>query len=250
MIIKTIRTPFSRALYTNSTDASFTDKIATLTEPTGIGVVSWDDKDGDVISNSLLLMPFGVGAENTTFKMRVWGWRYCGFPKRTGIIVKASNDNPIKIRTPNHNLATGALVTITGVVGNTAANVTASAITVQDNDNFTLDGVAGNGAYDGGGVWTVPFRVWIPLLLIETVCTLSAKLGVATGEVDNTNRLVDIIVQTTGYGSTPGISNEIVSPANDLPGSIVLDTKGLTKAEFVFNMNSSATSANCMVGRL
>lgn len=64
----------------------------------------------------------------------------------------ASNETPINISAQDHPFETGDLVTITGVLGNTAANVSGNAITKVDADNFTLDAVAGNGDYTSGGL--------------------------------------------------------------------------------------------------
>lgn len=60
-----------RALETNSTDNSFTSKIPTVTEPTGNGVFL-------VGAETVELLPFGSGADNSTFNMRVIGWRQAG----------------------------------------------------------------------------------------------------------------------------------------------------------------------------
>lgn len=71
--------------------------------------------------------------------------------KDTGTVTGATNANPIVITTSAaHNLSTGNRVTITGVGGNTAANTTAN-ITVLTSTTFSLDSVAGNGAYTSGG---------------------------------------------------------------------------------------------------
>lgn len=74
-------------------------------------------------------------------------------------VTAATNVSPIQITTSTaHGLLTGQLVTIAGVLGNTAANVTGNAITVVNTTAFTLNGVAGNGAYTSGGtvtpIWT------------------------------------------------------------------------------------------------
>lgn len=70
-------------------------------------------------------------------------------------ITGATNANPIVITTSAaHGLATGNRVTITGVVGNTAANTTAN-ITVLTSTTYSLDSVAGNGAYTSGGTWNL-----------------------------------------------------------------------------------------------
>ncbi len=63
----------------------------------------------------------------------------------------ATNASPIAITTTaNHGLTTGTVVTITGVVGNTAANGTYT-MTSTGLNTFTLNGTTGDGAYSSGG---------------------------------------------------------------------------------------------------
>ena len=67
-------------------------------------------------------------------------------------ITNATNASPIVITTSAvHGYTTGDVVTIRGVGGNTAANVTSNAITVLTTTTFSLDGSTGNGAYTSGG---------------------------------------------------------------------------------------------------
>ncbi len=69
-------------------------------------------------------------------------------------VANATNANPIVITSSAaHNLSTGHFVAINGVVGNTAANGVFQ-VTVIDATSFSLNGVAGNGAYISGGVLT------------------------------------------------------------------------------------------------
>jgi hypothetical protein len=65
---------------------------------------------------------------------------------------------PISVTTTaDHGYATGDKVTITGVTGNTACNVTNATITKVDADEFTIDGTTGDGTYSAGGaIITVP----------------------------------------------------------------------------------------------
>lgn len=66
-------------------------------------------------------------------------------------VSNATNASPIQITTSvTNSLVTGQTVTISGVVGNTAANGT-WVITRIDGTNFTLNGSTGNGAYTSGG---------------------------------------------------------------------------------------------------
>ncbi|HEV3482294.1 MAG TPA: ubiquitin-activating E1 FCCH domain-containing protein [Candidatus Acidoferrales bacterium] len=66
-------------------------------------------------------------------------------------ITGATNASPIVIATVTaHGLANGALVTISGVGGNTAANAN-FLVTVINPTTVSLNNSAGNGAYTGGG---------------------------------------------------------------------------------------------------
>ena len=79
-------------------------------------------------------------------------------PIRSGISVAvsgATNAIPIVMTTVAHELVTGDLVTITGVQGNTTANLSDKAVTVVSATTFSLAGIKGNGDYrDGGAVRT------------------------------------------------------------------------------------------------
>jgi hypothetical protein len=72
--------------------------------------------------------------------------------KWAGDITDATNTTPIVITVEEHGLATGDTVTITGVLGNTAANVANNAITILDVNTFSLTGTVGNAAYTSGGL--------------------------------------------------------------------------------------------------
>lgn len=66
-------------------------------------------------------------------------------------ITGATNASPIVITTSgSHGLTTGASVTLSGVMGNTAANGTFT-ITVISPTSYSLGGSTGNGSYTSGG---------------------------------------------------------------------------------------------------
>lgn len=67
------------------------------------------------------------------------------------LVRDATNTAPIRIKAPAHGYETGDLVTVYGVRGNTAANVSFCPIQVLDENWFALDGTQGNGEYVGGG---------------------------------------------------------------------------------------------------
>lgn len=81
----------------------------------------------------------------------------------------ATNANPIVVTTSAaHNLNNGTRVTITGVVGNTAANTSAQVANKTDT-TFEMSGVAGNGSYTSGGTWNVS-----GLYAFSLACTAAA----------------------------------------------------------------------------
>lgn len=70
----------ARAFTASSTATSFTQPAATLTKPSGTGVV-----DFTALPPSFLrVMPFGTGANNSQFDMQVIGWSLAGGTGGTG----------------------------------------------------------------------------------------------------------------------------------------------------------------------
>lgn len=74
--------------------------------------------------------------------------------RNSGSLEGATNASPIAVTSSSHGLETGDRITISGALGNTAANGTFT-ITKVDADSFTLDGSTGNGSWTSGGVWNV-----------------------------------------------------------------------------------------------
>ena len=93
----------------------------------------------------------------------------------TGTITGATNANPASITSVGHNLTTGAVITISGVVGMTQLNGNSYTITFVDPNTFTLnvDSTA-FGVYVSGGTWTATdqtfsFTIAAPFLSKEVV---------------------------------------------------------------------------------
>jgi len=118
-----------------------------------------------------------------------------GFAVERGIsslanVSAATNATPIQITSSSpHGLSTGALVTITGVQGNVAANGTFP-VTVVNTNNFTLNGSQGSGTYTSGGT------IYLP----NNFSTLTWD------EASNQWRFV---VNTNGNGTTLGSSQNL-----------------------------------------
>ena len=73
-------------------------------------------------------------------------------------IIKATQDTPIQITSPDHGLVNGDQIVITGVDGNTNSQETWT-VTLVDEDHFTLNGSTGDETYKtyiGTGTWTKP----------------------------------------------------------------------------------------------
>ena len=75
-----------------------------------------------------------------------------GTLKQTAALTAASNESPIVITSALHGLTVGSNVTITGSLGNTAANGTFNVSAVTAN-TFTLEGSTGDGNWTSGGEW-------------------------------------------------------------------------------------------------
>jgi len=123
------------------------------------------------------------------------------FKSNTLAVTGATNATPIEITTAAHGLATGDLVTITGAVGNTAANGTWM-ITRTAATTFTLNGSVGNGAWTSGGtvVPHQPLRLsGLPLVLtggtgapaVRTILSNTATVLTTAGAVWTTNPSTD-----------------------------------------------------------
>lgn len=81
---------FKYALATNSTSASFAQKVPTTTEPTGVGVIDIFNHDLGFATETYMpkyidLVPYAVIANNDTFDMRLWGWTRID-PVKSGVI--------------------------------------------------------------------------------------------------------------------------------------------------------------------
>ena len=113
-----------------------------------------------------------------------------------------------------------------------------------DNDTFAMRVIAWD-FIDGS---TVTSRLWVPIVLTELTCTMSATVGVANKALVATERFVDTLVLVTGNDD---ISIDIVSPTADEVAHAVLDVKGFRKVEFSFDMTAAgSTGANCLIKQL
>lgn len=138
----------------------------------------------------------------------------------TGSITAASQALPCQITSVGHGLASGAVVTITGVVGMTELNGGTYIISVVDANNFTLLAIDSTGfvAYSSGGTWTASsqsfsFTIPAPFLAHEVVIGGVTSFGSSFAINDNgfgSLQLQVPITQTSVPAETspqPGMKN-------------------------------------------
>lgn len=77
MRIDDLTSPLRKALAANANTSSFAAKPPTIAEPTNDGVVNLTN-GGVVVPQHMLILPYGLGANNDAFDMRVLGWRHAG----------------------------------------------------------------------------------------------------------------------------------------------------------------------------
>lgn len=107
------------------------------------------------------------------------------YETRTATVVDASNTSPIVIETSApHPYIDGDTVNITGVVGNTSANVGQRPIDIVDATHFSLRGTTGNGAYVSGGA----VKDFFPsaVVTLDSTCDASVE-GVLISNEDGRN---------------------------------------------------------------
>ncbi len=114
----------------------------------------------------------------------------------------AQPTNPAQISSPSHDLVTGAVILISGVVGMTQLNGNSYTITVIDANTFSLDGIdnAPFGAYvSGTGTWqsnsqTFSFQIPGPFLSKEVVIGGVSTSGSPISINDDGNGIIQLVI--------------------------------------------------------
>lgn len=152
------------------------------------------------------------------------------------LLAANSTDNSFPSRVPTATTPSGAGVLDLSVGGskNVPNNLMLLPYAVaSDNDTFNVR-ILG---------WSLVVDLYVPIILAEVACTACARVGVAAKTVINTERFCDTLTLT--YGNS-GISTEVVSPANDTIGHVLIDLKGHSMVEVIFDINSGTTSMNAL----
>lgn len=110
-------------------------------------------------------------------------------------ITGATNAAPIVITATAHGYSTGDMVTISGIVGNTAANANWVIVRIDAN-TFSLTGSTGNGAYSSGGIAVKAVRL-----------VNAARRLFGSGNYNNINEASGLIRNVRLQKSTNGVTN-------------------------------------------
>jgi hypothetical protein len=85
--------------------------------------------------------------------------------------------------------------------------------------------------------------LWVPTILAQAACTLSAAVGSNTYEVTGSQRFADTITLTQVQAN---VDSKLSSPTGDLVGSFQVQTRGCVFVEVTFSLGT-ATGANALV---
>ncbi len=85
MQIETLSRSYQKAFAANLVATSFASCVATTTEPTGNGVIDLTAGGpgggaGGIVPQYMMVLPYGLGASNDGFSLRIIGWRRCNTP--------------------------------------------------------------------------------------------------------------------------------------------------------------------------
>lgn len=153
----------------------------------------------------------------------------------TGIVQPS---NPTQITSPNHELETGAIITISNVMGMVQLNGLNFIITVIDDNNFTLNGIdnTGYGAYTGGGTWisaspNLSFTLFgnnVNPFPQPNFGILSTQVVIGGNDINgNPIRIIDdggAVVNTYGIGSNTTTGQLLFINQNTVGDNVYLDT--------------------------
>jgi len=134
--------------------------------------------------------------------------------KYTTAITNVTNTSTMFVTASGHGRSTGDKVTITGVQGNTNANVTNASISAIDINTFALTGLSGNAAYTGGGVYLPGNNAGV-LNVDSDMIELGLHIGSSTWAYFNkTNTSYNIVGSLLGsaigkYSNVPRLDDRV-----------------------------------------
>lgn len=148
----------------------------------------------------------------------------------------SSTDATFPSRVPTGTAPSGAGVVSDPLAGSSAPEWLQVVPFGDGADNSTLDlRVIGWKPTDLG--------LWVPTILAQAVCSLSAAVGANGFEVTASQRFADTISLTLVQAN---VDSKVSSPVNDTPGSFQVQTRGSVLIEVIFDLGT-ATGANALV---
>ena len=181
MLLGAYADDFSKVRLVNAEDASFPARVATRTEPSGDAglltsqaIVMLRPTPGETVV-SLMLVPYGLGASNDGFSMRLIGWK----PTRR----------------------------------------------------------------------TFGDALWIPVPLLEMTCLVGAATGVAGSAVLATELFCDTLTGVTNKFNA-NVTCAIASPQDDTIAHAIVDLRGFSRLEFLFDQTTNTPKMNCLWARI
>ncbi len=154
----------------------------------------------------------------------------------SGSITNVTQANPAQVTSPNHNLQTGSIITISNVVGMIQLNGNQFTVTVLDQNNFNLNGIDSTGytAYVSGGTW-ISYNTFSFTLFDNNVNPFpQANFGILSTQVviggidqnGNPIRIIDdggAVVSSSGVGNNTTQGQLLFIQQNAVGNNIYLD---------------------------
>lgn len=117
----------------------------------------------------------------------------------------------------------------------------------SDDATFSLRVIGWRRVFLPGHEGNTIYRLWVPITLVELLCTLGTSVGIAGNAVIDTDRFCDTLSLTTGDA---GVSCDLVSPNDNTIAHAVVDMKGFQRIEITTSTGSSATNGNAILAFL
>ena len=186
----------------------------TIVVPAGNFVLTQNEIDTfgpEVDTLSMDVSVTDVGTANLQFSEQVIGVDAADFTLNETRAIQSVSDSgvgPIVITTGStQGLVSGDVLTVAGVLGNTASNGT-FAITIIDGTTFSLNGTIGNGDFTGGGQWS------------RNVDLVAA--GILVDQISSTEFSIDLSSVTQADGQYVLTLNAAGSGIQDVLGNLLL----------------------------
>lgn len=164
-------------------------------------------------------MPLGATASRDLVRVLATNATDSSFPSRVPTATEPSGAGVLDLSFPNSTAVPNHLLLLPYAIG-------------ADDVTFNMR-VLG---------WALVSDLYVPTILAEVACTACTVTGVAAKTVLDTERFCDTLTLT--YGNA-GISAEVVSPGNNIVGHLLLDLKGHSTVEVIFDA-TGATSMNAL----